>query len=187
VENLTKMKTLFLLLFMLMLGAACRHAPPGETGGSSFVMVEPHPASPPAGSSAEPVERASQVDFREAQARHPLVMPVYPPRALKAKAGAAQVGVRVTVDVNGAVKDVRPSMLAISITPPKFADEFREAVEVAVRQWKFHPARLRTFEVVSEGGVTYNRVTSNEAVEAEFDLAFNFTTAGKVEAGTAGD
>ncbi|WP_157772453.1 energy transducer TonB [Lacunisphaera limnophila] len=110
-------------------------------------------------------------------------MPVYPARALAAKAGAAQVGVRVTVDAQGNVTAVRPSMLAISITPPAFADDFREAVEGAVRQWKFRPARVEDIEIVTGGGVAYSRVLHTETVEAEFDLAFTFTTAGKVEAG----
>lgn len=128
----------------------------------------------------EPVNRAN---YRDAQAIHPLVMPVYPVKALAARAGAAQVGVRVTVGVDGRVGNIRPSMLAVTITPPEFADKFREAVEAAVQQWKFKPARVHYLERVTEGEFTYERVTRTEVIEAEFDLAFTFTPSGKVEAG----
>src|SRR5688572_22259819 len=89
----------------------CRHAPPPDIGRSSFVMVEPPRPPPPEPSSKETVEPVSRASYRDAQAIHPLVMPVYPPKTLKAKAGAATVGVRVTVDPSGAVVDIRPSML----------------------------------------------------------------------------
>jgi outer membrane biosynthesis protein TonB len=166
---------------------SCRHFPrPAETGSSSFVVVEQPRPPPPISSSEETVEPVNRANYREAQAIHPLVMPIYPPKALVAKAGAATVGVRVTVDLHGAVTDIRPSMLAISVTPSKFADEFRDAVELAVRQWKFEPARVHDLERLTEGEFTYDRVTRTEMIEAEFDLAFTFTTEGKVEAGEAG-
>lgn len=163
----------------------CRHVAPTEKGTSSFRVVEPR-RPPPAVTSNETIVPVSREQYRDAEAKHPLVMPVYPPKALAAKAGAATIGVHVTVDASGAVVDIRPSMLAISVTPPKFADAFREAVETAVRQWKFAPARVHYIDVVTEGDFTYHRVTRTERIEAEFDLAFTFTTSGKVEAGAAG-
>lgn len=165
----------------------CQHPPKAtDTGRSSFVVVEPRRPPPPTVTPNETIVPVSREQYREAEAIHPLVMPVYPPRALAAKAGAATVGVHVTVDASGAVVDIRPSLLAVSVTPPKFADDFRKAVEVAVRQWKFHPARILHLETAIEGGFTYQRVTRTETTEAEFDLAFIFTPAGKVEAGAAG-
>ncbi len=130
----------------------------------------------------EPVNRAN---YREAQAIHPLVMPVYPPAALAAKAGAATIGVRVTIDTHGAVADIRPSLLVVNVAPSVFAAAFREAVEVAVRQWRFAPARVHYLERVTESEFTYERVTRTEMIEAEFDLAFTFTPSGRVEAGDA--
>jgi hypothetical protein len=162
--------------------AGCQHGPAvPETGRSSFTVVEPRRPPPPEPSEKELVEPVSRANYREAQAIHPLVMPVYPPAALAAKAGAATVGVRVTVDANGAVADIRPSMLAIGFVPSKYADDFRAAVEVAVRQWKFAPARVHSIERVTEGEFTYDRVTRTELIEAEFDLAFTFTLSGRVE------
>lgn len=167
----------------LLMTPGCRHVPKApDTGRISFVPVEPRRPPPPAVSPNEAIVPVSREQYREAEAKHPLVMPVYPPRALAASAGAATVGVHVTVDATGAVVDIRPSMLAISVTPSKFANDFREAVEVAVRQWKFRPARVLHLETATEGEFTYERVTRTETTEAEFDLAFTFTPSGKVEA-----
>jgi outer membrane biosynthesis protein TonB len=148
------------------------------------VVVEPRRPPPTEPSSNDTIEPVNRANYRDAQAIHPLVMPVYPPKALKAKAGAATVGVRVIVDPSGAVAEIRPSMLALSFTPSKFADEFHAAVEVAVRQWRFVPAQIHYLEQVTEGEFTYARVMRTEMTEAEFDLVFTFTTAGKVETST---
>ncbi len=164
----------------------CKHAPMNDARGStSFRVVEPPRPPPPQESDREMVEPVNRANYRDAEAIHPLVMPIYPPTALAARAGAAMIGVRVTVDTNGAVADIRPSMLAVDVAPPAFAEAFREAVEGAVRQWKFAPARLLYLERRREGEFTYERVTRTERLEAEFDLAFTFTPSGKVEAGEA--
>lgn len=174
--------TLVVLAGQMLLG--CRHVPAPEAGVSSFRIVEQPPdRTPPAKSSGEAAEPTSLSQYREASVQEKsVVLPVYPARALAAKAGGAQVGVRVVVDAGGQVTDVRPSMLAVTITPPGFAEEFRAAVETAVRQWWFHPARVQHLEIVTEKGFTYSRVTHSEAVEAEFDLSFTFTPSGQVEA-----
>lgn len=72
----------------------------------------------------------------------------------------------------------------MTIAPPEFAEEFEKAVEVAVRQWRFVPARAQYIETVTgSGGFSYDRVARTEDVEAEVDLAFTFTPNGKVQAG----
>jgi hypothetical protein len=167
-------------------GSGCKHAPKHEAHGStSFRVVEPPRPPPPQASDKEMVEPVRRSIYRDAEAIHPLVMPVYPSAALAARAGAATVGVRVTVDTNGAVADIRPSMLAVTITPPEFAEAFRGAVEVAVRQWRFAPARVLSLERRTEGEFTHDWVAHTEMIEAEFDLAFTFTPSGEVEAGAA--
>lgn len=109
-------------------------------------------------------------------------MPVYPPRALRAKIGRDTVGVHITVDPAGRVSEVRPSLLVFS-TPGTYAEDFRAAAEAAVRQWQFTPARAEYFEIVHEGDATYNRVTGSENVETEFDLCFIFSVGGEVVLG----
>lgn len=163
--------------------SGCRHAPVApEVGKSSYVVVEPSPA-PSKSAAAETAEPTSRTQYRKARVQGDPLLPVYPPRALAAKAGAAQVGVRVTVDTAGRVTDLRPSMLAVTIAPPGFADDFQAAVETAVRQWRFSRARVEYVETVTADGFTYNRVARSERMEAEFDLAFTFTPSGKVESG----
>ena len=162
--------------------AGCRQLPAG-TGRSSFEVVKPPPVQVSGTTDMEAVASNSLIDFREAEPIRPLVMPVYPAAALKAKAGRAQVGVRVTVETSGRVGDISASMLAVS-TPGPFAPAFRDAVETAVRQWRFRPAQIIQQEVAPlPGGGSYKRVTQREATEAQFDLVFTFTETGKVEAG----
>lgn len=163
----------------------CQHVPPPDAGTSSFKVVEPPPdrAPPPPKSDAK-VEPTDRDQYRKASVvEKSVVLPVYPARALKAKAGAAQVGVHVVVDPAGRVADVRPSLVAISIVPPEFRADFEQEVELAVRQWRFHPARVEHIEVVTIQGFTYSRVARTERIEAEFDLAFTFTPSGQVTAG----
>ena len=114
--------------------------------------------------------------------REPAALPVYPARALKGRRMPVTVGVRIVVGVDGRVTGVTPSLLVFS-TPGPFAGEFFEAVEAAVRHWRFTPARVEHVETVTEQGFSYQRVTRSEGQEAEFDLAFTFTPSGKVEAG----
>jgi hypothetical protein len=173
------------VLLSVLLASGCKHTPKSEARGrTSFRVVESRRPPPPQGS-GENIEPAKRSIYRDAEAIHPLVMPVYPPTALAARAGAATVGVRVAVDANGAVADIRSSMLVVNVAPPAFGEEFREAVEVAVRQWRFAPARVLYLERRTEGEFTHDWVAHTEMIEAEFDLAFTFTPTGKVEAGTA--
>lgn len=163
----------------------CRHAPVDATGtgASSFTFME-RPAGPPPARTVttEPVEQKPLEEYREARPVYPLANPVYPPRALKAKAGRATVGVRITVDVTGRVSDVAPSMLVFS-TPGPFADDFRAAVEAAVRQWRFRPAEIERLEFVQAPTVSYNRIIGSQKVETQLDVVFNFTATGGVEMG----
>lgn len=155
-----------------------------DTGSSSFRVVERPSAPAPKASIQVATQPTSRAQYRDAQIKGDPVLPVYPARALAAKAGGAQVGVHLVIDAQGRVSDVRPSMVAVTIAPPEFAADFQRAVESAVRQWRFVPARAQYVETVTgTGGFTYDRVARTEDVEAEVDLAFTFTSNGKVQAG----
>src|SRR5882762_8677592 len=89
-----------------MLGLAltsCRHAPPvlqdRMAGKSSFAFVDP-PVGPPPESKSEVTTPADRSNYFEARLKEPAPMPVYPPRALKAKARLSTIGVHITVDPN---------------------------------------------------------------------------------------
>jgi hypothetical protein len=174
------------ILWALSLGlVGCHHAPvvldDKLAGRSSFAFVEP-PVGPPPASNGAAAQLLNQSNFHEAQLQEPAPMPVYPAKALKAKARLSTIGVHITVDVNGHVSDIRSSMLVFN-TPGPFADDFRDAVEAAVRQWRFKPAQSDEYEIVHEGTATYNRMKRSEKVETEFDLSFTFTADGRVQAG----
>ena len=167
-----------LSILLLPWFAACRtppHATP--TGTSTFRYYAP-PAAAPSGAKSTVTAALERFDYRDAQAIEPLVMPVFPQHALAAKAGTVTVGVHVTIDRDGHVSDIRPSIWIFS-TPAPFKEEFRVAVEAAVRQWRFVPAEERRMESFQENGLAGERVTQSEPMEAEFDLAFDFT-AGQV-------
>ncbi len=182
------MRTTVAVWGLLALGlSGCHHAPPvleeKLTGRSAFAFVD-QPPGPPPKSQGEAAALTGSSNYFEARLNEPAPLPVYPARALKAKARLATIGVHITVDPNGRVSDVRSSMLVFN-TPGPFADDFRDAVEAAVRQWSFIPARAEHFKIVHEGAATYNRRTTVENVETEFDLSFTFTADGRVESNAA--
>ena len=107
------------VLVILLLRAGCQQvAVPADTGQSSFRFVER--ADAVAGKATVTAETLKTGDYyTEAKPIMPLVTPVYPAKALAAKAGLTVVGVHVTVDKEGRVSDVGPSLLAVSI-PTRF-------------------------------------------------------------------
>jgi outer membrane biosynthesis protein TonB len=172
---------------LITLVTGCRHAPlaPANTGASSFTVVDARRA-PAEGvvivGDVEPGASKFTQDYRPAAPRKNQPLPIYPARALKAKAGAATVGVRVLVDAEGKPADIGPSILIFS-TPGPFADDFLQAVKAALGQWLFHPAEIIQLERIEAPGVSYNRITRSERTEAQLDLAFTFTENGQVASG----
>jgi outer membrane biosynthesis protein TonB len=152
-----------------------------DSGRSAVSFVEPPPAPPAKNIEVSTSEPTNRSQYNEARPIKPLVMPIYPPKALTAKAGWNTVGVKITVGVDGRVTNIRPSVLAMS-TPGRFANDFRAAVEAALRQWKFVPAEIQQIEPIQGLDIPVNRITSREPTEAEFDLSFTFTAEGRVEA-----
>lgn len=160
--------------------AGCRHAAvaPVSEGTSSYKFVTPPPPPPKKKEiSIDGPPPATQT--LNAQPILPLATPVYPPAALAAHAGAATVGVRITVDATGRVSDIRPSLVSLTLPSP-FAAEFQAAVEAAVAQWRFHPGELRYLELVKDPGGDFQRVTSREKVEWTFEVSFAFNAPGDV-------
>ncbi len=79
------------------------------------------------------------VDRGAHEARTPLL------DALAAQAGKCVVFVTITIDARGTVTEVLPTWQRLSI-PNRFSDEFLDAVKVAVRSWRFKPARIVYWE-----------------------------------------
>jgi outer membrane biosynthesis protein TonB len=130
----------------------------------------------------EPSPQKYTQDYKPAVPHKGQPLPIYPARALQARAGAATVGVRVFVDADGKPTDIGPSLLVFS-TPGPFARDFLESVKAAVSQWRFHPAEILHLERVEAPGISYDQVTPRDRTEAQLDLAFTFAASGKVEAG----
>jgi hypothetical protein len=177
-----------LLLANALFVGGCRHlpTPPSDTGASSFRFVEEPPVPPQKGNVTEGSNGPIiEEHFIDAEAIPPLAMPVYPAHALAAKAGLVTIGVKISVDTDGHVSDVSPSLLTFS-TPTRYSDEFDEAVRVAVSQWRFHPAQRYTMRIfrTDEGGGPPKEL-HREKTETYFDLAFTFTASGKVLSGAS--
>jgi hypothetical protein len=102
--------------------------------------------------------------------------PTYPPSALAAHAGECVVFVTITIDPTGMVSDVTPSWQRVNL-PNRFSDEFLDAIRVAVRSWKFEPARNVYWEKDGSGDLKY---LSTETLSAKTDIKFTFEASGSV-------
>ncbi len=167
---------------LLFLG--CHHAPPPSVEGqSAFQFIRPDvPPSPKQADRGEPTlaDLKPQEVFTEAEAIAPLDEPVYPARALAGHARLTTVGVRLTVSPEGKVTGVVPSVIALTVPGP-YLEDFRAAIEQAVKKGRFNPAELRQVKPEQKGkGPIYWVVIKSEAVESTVDVAFTFTASGGV-------
>lgn len=171
-----------------MAAPGCKHVASGAEGDgkSSYAFIyKPAPSGPAAGtpSLGPPQARDAVV---QAEPILPLAKPVYPKAALSARGGASLVGVRITVDADGRVSNVGPSLVCLS-TPGPFAAEFQAAVEAALAQWRFEPGEVQHLEPFNgPDGAAYMRVKDREKVEWTFDVSFTFTATGDVMSGLPG-
>jgi len=171
----------------IVFATGCHHervAPPNAGAGSFAFLEEPSFATPPEETSGKPNASGTKhfEDFRDADPINPLATPVYPARALAAKAGQAVVSVRITVDERGQVSDIAPSIVGFS-TPGPFADDFYAAVEKALRHWRFTPAEIDQVESAWTPREISNRVVRTDKTETHFDVTFTFTASGGVISG----
>ena len=169
------------LLFIGVASLTACHHPSGPTpkGEASFSIIAPAQnsnASSTASVYAIPPEPIL-----------PLATPVYPQTALASPKGAVTVGVRVDIDANGIVSGIQPSMAVFS-TPNSYDSGFREAVEKAVAQWRFLPAKLQHVSVVKgSDGKDVLMVRDGENIAWSVDVAFKFTASGDVLVGTSSE
>ncbi len=98
------------------------------------------------------------------QALGNLEPPIYPARPLDARFGAATVVVRIVIDEAERVEQVLDSPLMASSAVP-FAEDFRRAVDDAVRGWRF-----------SGGGILQTRPgeQSFRPTTVYYDVRFDF-------------
>lgn len=165
---------------LVLAASSCRHVHPVTVSGqTAFQFVDSARTTKADVADALP-ENSPTPMIEAARPIEPLSKPAYPARALAAHAGVSTVGVRLTIDPQGHVSAVDSSLRYIS-TPGKWAEEFRAAVEAAVMEWRFRPARIVVVERVKAGDGTDDFVIRRtEPSEWTCDVAFTFTEAGGV-------
>jgi hypothetical protein len=105
-----------------------------------------------------------------------LVAPVYPPAALASHAGECTIYATLTIDTRGMVSEVSSTWQRVNI-PNAFSDEFIEAIRIAVKRWRFEPARNVYWEKDGSGDLKY---MSTETRPSKIDIKFIFEATGRV-------
>jgi predicted small lipoprotein YifL len=147
-------------------------APPGPappTGVSSYKFIVD--AANPANNLPEDVK------FRRPQPLDQRTLPIYPADALAAHDGPHRELVRIVIDDHGSVSQVGDSPLGAS-DGGLYAAAFREAVDTAVRRWRFAPGALYKTEpghdLDNDGKPDYQVATSIDVVPVYYDIRFTF-------------
>jgi hypothetical protein len=148
-----------------------------ERGGSTIELLEPvAPTSPRSDLKGEASEGSTIINSIPPSVVGNLAAPEYPPSALAAHAGECIVFVTVTISPTGTVSDVAPSWQRVNI-PNRYSGEYLESIRLAVRRWRFEPARDVYWEKDAAGDLKYVR---SETVPARVDIKFTFDSKGAV-------
>jgi hypothetical protein len=155
-----------------------------RTGGrSGFQFVPLTPTSATANPRISVGTETTRAVVTDAQPIRPLAEAEYPSLARGAKWGVVTVAVRITIDTEGRVVDVTPSLSHLAL-PSRFSREFQDAVEVALAQWRFVPSEVKHMEEAPGAeGATYLRLARREKIEARGEVVFTFSDDGAVGAG----
>ena len=146
------------------------------SGSASVVLVDRANPEGPKSLSKIKITR-SMTGFVKPQLIEPLLLPVYPPKALAAHGGTTRIAVTIEIGRDGHVTSVGPSMYEFS-TPTKFEAEFSQAIEAAVLQWEFEPGWTVPMEPGPDGSPVLGEPVASES---SLDAVFTFTGAGTVE------
>ncbi len=151
-------------------GAMAVGAPPTAVGGDVGVRAIPDPDR-----TREPLPPDQEVVPPSGIPGNRL--PAYPPEALREGWTPATEVVRIVIGVDGSVLTVSDSPLRGS-TPGPHAARFRAAVEDAVQEWRFRPARWRRMvdgeDWDGDGVADYRKVVESREIPVYLDLAFTF-------------
>jgi hypothetical protein len=141
----TNRRYLISVIGMFALVSACNH----PSGSSSFEFVDRQ--HPEMAVDAAKLDITKRIDvFVQAKPELPLVAPIYPKAALKAKTGTTTVTVSIAIGKDGRVEDEKPSMEALRL-PTRFDEDFDQAIRVAIAQWQFEPAKAAHLEPSKNG------------------------------------
>jgi hypothetical protein len=161
------------LLALISFGG-CRHLP---TGTSSFEFVDGPDAPKPQDASQLRITKSMSV-FVDAKPIPPLAAPVYPKNALAAHLGTVSIAVKITIGTNGRVTSIAPSFARISL-PTRDKNDFDDAIEEALSEWRFEPAQLAHLDPQTADAPV---IVGTEATETSFDVVFTFSASGNSSA-----
>jgi hypothetical protein len=166
---------IFLLPVVVPLAACARRpprtVPPTRAGEVAYRFIQD-----PASLAARPAAGT----FVEPRPTSDLPLPQFPTAALESSAGPAHVVVRILIDTEGRIGDVRDSPVEAS-SPGPFAREFRDATLRALRHWRFEPGWIGQAEgrdLDGDGTPDYRRMTRLEVVPVFYDVRFDFAIVG---------
>jgi hypothetical protein len=149
-------------------------------------QAAPPPPLPPEGKSSysfifDPANPAlglpEDVQFIRPMARETTTLPIYPESALAAHDARHREVVRIVIDDHGSVSRVEDSPMESSDGGP-YAADYRHAVDVAVRTWRFEPGRFQHVvngpDKDADGKPDYKVMKSGEVVAVYYDIRFTF-------------
>lgn len=165
-------KALLLTFIAAWFASGCGHS----AKKVSFKFVQPV-AGPTVAADADKVEiKRGETVFVDARPIEPLAAPNFPAGSRKANADPVTIVVKIVVGADGRVEDVGRSLADLAV-PTAFSQECFEAVTEAIAQWRFEPAQLAVVEPQANGRA---RIISSTPTERRFEVAFTFSSSGRV-------
>jgi outer membrane biosynthesis protein TonB len=164
-------------LLVLVSSIGCATAAPPKTnqqptppraGQVSYRLIED-----PAGRPLENDVEGRPQELVPATANHQNAPPAYPQEALGQGCSDTWVVVRLMIDVQGDVGEIRDSPFGES-TPSPCLQLFRTATETAVRSWRFAPAFRQTLVQPATDGPFGQPKWEGQAIPWYADFAFKF-------------
>ena len=157
----------------VVVACGCRH----HGGATTFALVDPARIEPARGEGRIALTKGRTV-FIEARPVEPLVHPVCP-RGRLFDDGAVPVTLvaRVQIDDEGRVRSIERSVADFSM-PTRFSAACLRAVELAVAQWRFHPAQFAHVDVRDDRPAT---VISAQRTDTIVDIPFTFSPSSRVQ------
>jgi hypothetical protein len=170
--NLTGILPLAIAAFSV-LESGCQHAP----RSASFEFVDPTRLQMPATDASKLRIEKSRTMFVDATPIEPLARPVWPNGRPSPPPQPLTLKVRILVDEGGRVQGLTKSIADFSV-PSQFSERCFEAIRVAVDRWRFEPAQLMVVEPQNDGRAL---MVSSSLVGTSFEVAFTFSSTGKVD------
>jgi hypothetical protein len=164
---------------LAVLEGGCRHSAHSAT----FEFVDPTRVQMPATDASQLRIERSRTIFVDAVTVEPLALPVWPEIESSLPSQPLVFKVRILVGENGRVQGVKKSIADFSL-PSHVSSRCFEAIRVAVDQWRFEPAQLMVLEPQEDGRPL---VVSSSPESTSFEVAFSFSSTGKVDSVIARD